>query len=91
MVLSFCSIHLFLFVAGRRTVLPASGTDNSHIGIMSILYNNIGKDLSRISMPVALNEPLSLLQRLTEELEYSELLDIANHIDDPYERMVSLV
>uniref|UniRef100_A0AAQ4PZY6 Oxysterol-binding protein n=1 Tax=Gasterosteus aculeatus aculeatus TaxID=481459 RepID=A0AAQ4PZY6_GASAC len=73
---------------GRRTVLPASGTDNSHIGIMSILYNNIGKDLSRISMPVALNEPLSLLQRLTEELEYSELLDIANHIDDPYERMV---
>ncbi|XP_054462855.1 oxysterol-binding protein-related protein 7-like isoform X2 [Anoplopoma fimbria] len=73
---------------GRRTVLPASGTDNSHIGIMSILYNNIGKDLSRISMPVALNEPLSLLQRLSEELEYSELLDIANRTDDPYERMV---
>ncbi|KAM6913576.1 oxysterol-binding protein-related protein 7-like [Lycodopsis pacificus] len=73
---------------GRRTVLPASGTDNSHIGIMSILYNNIGKDLSRISMPVDLNEPLSLLQRLSEELEYSELLDIANRTDDPYERMV---
>ncbi|XP_077474987.1 oxysterol-binding protein-related protein 7-like isoform X2 [Stigmatopora argus] len=73
---------------GRRTCLPAPGTDNSHIGIMSILYNNIGKDLSRVSMPVALNEPLSLLQRMSEELEYSELLDIANHIDDPYERMV---
>ncbi|XP_049416358.1 oxysterol-binding protein-related protein 7-like isoform X1 [Epinephelus fuscoguttatus] len=73
---------------GRRTVLPAPGTDNSHIGIMTILYNNIGKDLSRVSMPVALNEPLSLLQRLSEELEYSELLDIANTIDDPYERMV---
>lgn len=58
---------------------------------MTILYNNIGKDLSRVSMPVALNEPLSLLQRLSEELEYSELLDIANTIDDPYERMVSLV
>ncbi|XP_037112165.1 oxysterol-binding protein-related protein 7-like isoform X1 [Syngnathus acus] len=73
---------------GRRTCLPAPGTDNSHIGIMSILYNNIGKDLSRVSMPVALNEPLSLLQRVSEELEYSELLDIANHTDDPYERMV---
>ncbi|KAL7379140.1 hypothetical protein ABVT39_023478 [Epinephelus coioides] len=73
---------------GRRTVLPAPGTDNSHIGIMTILYNNIGKDLSRVSMPVALNEPVSLLQRLSEELEYSELLDIANTIDDPYERMV---
>ncbi|XP_076609662.1 oxysterol-binding protein-related protein 7-like isoform X1 [Chaetodon auriga] len=73
---------------GRRTALPAPGTDNSHIGIMTILYNNIGKDLSRVSMPVALNEPVSLLQRLSEELEYSELLDIANNIDDPYERMV---
>lgn len=55
---------------------------------MTILYNNIGKDLSRVSMPVALNEPLSLLQRLSEELEYAELLDIANHTEDPYERMV---
>ncbi|KAM9345564.1 oxysterol-binding protein-related protein 7-like isoform 2-T2 [Symphorus nematophorus] len=73
---------------GRRTALPAPGTDNSHIGIMTILYNNIGKDLSRVSMPVALNEPVCLLQRVSEELEYSELLDIANHIDDPYERMV---
>lgn len=73
---------------GRRTALPAPCKDNSHIGIMTILYNNIGKDLSRVSMPVALNEPLSLLQRLSEELEYSDLLDIANQIDDPYERMV---
>uniref|UniRef100_A0A669E8Y8 Oxysterol-binding protein n=1 Tax=Oreochromis niloticus TaxID=8128 RepID=A0A669E8Y8_ORENI len=72
----------------RRTTLPAPCADNSHIGIMTILYNNIGKDLSRVSMPVALNEPLSLLQRLSEELEYSELLDIASNIDDPYERMV---
>ncbi|XP_077078695.1 oxysterol-binding protein-related protein 6-like isoform X3 [Siphateles boraxobius] len=77
-----------LKVTGQRTVLPAHSTDNSHIGILTILYNNIGKDLSRVSMPVALNEPLSLLQRVSEELEYSELLDIANHIDDPYKRMV---
>lgn len=77
-----------LKVTGQRTVLPAQSTDNSHIGILTILYNNIGKDLSRVSMPVALNEPLSLLQRVSEELEYSELLDIANHIDDPYKRMV---
>ncbi|KAM3597784.1 uncharacterized protein V6R79_009200 [Siganus canaliculatus] len=73
---------------GRRTTLPATSKDNSHIGIMTILYNNIGKDLSRVSMPVALNEPVCLLQRLSEELEYPELLDAANHIDDPYERMV---
>uniref|UniRef100_A0A8C6U8N7 Oxysterol-binding protein n=1 Tax=Neogobius melanostomus TaxID=47308 RepID=A0A8C6U8N7_9GOBI len=72
----------------RRTTLPAHCADNSHIGVMSILYNNIGKDLSRVSMPVALNEPLCLLQRVSEELEYTELLDTANHTDDPYIRMV---
>lgn len=76
--------------SGRRTVLPAHSTDNSHIGILAILYNNIGKDLSRVSMPVAMNEPLSLLQRVSEELEYSHLLDTANHTDDPYQRMVHL-
>ncbi|XP_076864400.1 oxysterol-binding protein-related protein 7-like isoform X2 [Brachyhypopomus gauderio] len=73
---------------GRRTVMPARCADNSHIGILSILYNNIGKDLSRVSMPVVLNEPLNFLQRVSEELEYPELLDIANRTDDPYQRMV---
>uniref|UniRef100_A0A8C1QK14 Oxysterol-binding protein n=1 Tax=Cyprinus carpio TaxID=7962 RepID=A0A8C1QK14_CYPCA len=75
---------------GRRTTLPAVCPDNSHVGLMTILYNNIGKDLSRVSMPAALNEPVCLLQRLCEELEYSDLLDTANHTDDPYQRMVIL-
>uniref|UniRef100_A0A673LNF6 Oxysterol-binding protein n=1 Tax=Sinocyclocheilus rhinocerous TaxID=307959 RepID=A0A673LNF6_9TELE len=73
---------------GRRAILPAVCPDNSHVGLMTILYNNIGKDLSRVSMPAALNEPVCLLQRLCEELEYSDLLDTANHTDDPYQRMV---
>ncbi|XP_036427633.1 oxysterol-binding protein-related protein 7 [Colossoma macropomum] len=73
---------------GHRTTLPAVCPNNSHVGLMAILYNNIGKDLSRVSMPAALNEPVNLLQRLCEELEYSELLDIANRTDDPYQRMV---
>lgn len=73
---------------GRRTTLPAHCPDNSHVGLMQILYNNIGKDLSRISMPAALNEPINLLQRLCEELEYSNLLDIASETQDPYQRMV---
>uniref|UniRef100_A0A671WZA2 Oxysterol-binding protein n=1 Tax=Sparus aurata TaxID=8175 RepID=A0A671WZA2_SPAAU len=73
---------------GRRTTLPAPCPDNSHVGLMAILYNNIGKDLARVSMPAALNEPVNLLQRLCEELEYSELLDTANNTSDPYQRMV---
>lgn len=42
-------------------------------------------------MPAALNEPVNLLQRLCEELEYSELLDTANNTADPYQRMVNLL
>ncbi|MED6264208.1 hypothetical protein CHARACLAT_012505 [Characodon lateralis] len=73
---------------GCRTTLPAPCPDNSHVGLMAILYNNIGKDLARVSMPAALNEPINLLQRLCEELEYSELLDTASNTPDPYQRMV---
>ena len=58
------------------------------LSLWSILRKNIGKDLSRISMPVALNEPLSALQRLSEELEYSELIDKACECEDPHDRML---
>ncbi|XP_041122644.1 oxysterol-binding protein-related protein 7-like isoform X1 [Polyodon spathula] len=74
--------------AGRRTCLPAPGPNTSNISLWNIMRNNIGKDLSRVSMPVQLNEPLGTLQRLCEELEYSELLDTANQRQDPFERMV---
>ena len=58
------------------------------MSLWNILRNNIGKDLSKVSMPVQLNEPLNTLQRLCEELEYSGLLDQASHTTDPCERMV---
>lgn len=58
------------------------------MSLWNILRNNIGKDLSKVSMPVQLNEPLNTLQRLCEELEYSSLLDQASRTADPCERMV---
>ncbi|XP_027721993.1 oxysterol-binding protein-related protein 6 isoform X3 [Vombatus ursinus] len=76
------------FRNGRRTCLPAPCPDTSNINLWNILRNNIGKDLSKVSMPVELNEPLNTLQHLCEEVEYSELLDKASETDDPYERMV---
>uniref|UniRef100_A0A8D3BZA5 Oxysterol-binding protein n=1 Tax=Scophthalmus maximus TaxID=52904 RepID=A0A8D3BZA5_SCOMX len=71
----------------RRSTLP-SPCPASSVSLWNILRNNIGKDLSKVAMPVHLNEPLNTLQRLCEELEYSELLDIANQTQDPYQRMV---
>uniref|UniRef100_G3NW29 Oxysterol-binding protein n=1 Tax=Gasterosteus aculeatus aculeatus TaxID=481459 RepID=G3NW29_GASAC len=73
--------------ARRRSTLPSTSPTSS-VSLWNILKNNIGKDLSKVAMPVQLNEPLNTLQRLCEELEYSELLDTANHTRDPYQRMV---
>ncbi|TNN88101.1 Oxysterol-binding protein-related protein 3 [Liparis tanakae] len=76
-----------LTVPRRRSTLP-SPSPTSSVSLWNILKNNIGKDLSKVAMPVQLNEPLNTLQRLCEELEYSELLDTANSTQDPYQRMV---
>ena len=43
--------------------------------LWSIIKECIGKDLSRVCLPVYFNEPLSALQKTAEDLEYSELLD----------------
>ncbi|XP_075900052.1 oxysterol-binding protein-related protein 3-like isoform X2 [Nelusetta ayraudi] len=71
----------------RRSALP-SPRPCSNVSLWNILRNNIGKDLSKVAMPVQLNEPLNTLQRLCEELEYSQLLDAASRTPDPYQRMV---
>lgn len=51
--------------------------DRSQISIWSILKQFIGKELSKIAMPAALCEPLSFLQRITENVYYSDLLNKA--------------
>jgi len=70
----------------RRKFLPAP-TPTSDINLFGILRKNVGKELSKVSMPVLLNEPLSILQRVCEELEYSELLDKAANLANPLERI----
>ncbi|KAH9605631.1 hypothetical protein KSS87_003036 [Heliosperma pusillum] len=42
-----------------------------------MIKDNIGKDLSKVCLPVYFNEPISTLQKCFEELEYSYLLDRA--------------
>lgn len=49
--------------------------------LWSCLRDSVGKDLSRIALPVHFNEPVSFLQRLAEDVEYSTLLDRAARAD----------
>ncbi|XP_039188441.1 oxysterol-binding protein 2 isoform X2 [Crotalus tigris] len=69
----------------RRTEIPDK--PNYSLNLWSIMKNCIGKELSKIPMPINFNEPLSMLQRLTEDLEYHELLDRAVRCENAIEQM----
>ncbi|MCJ1442543.1 MAG: hypothetical protein MMC23_003039 [Stictis urceolatum] len=60
----------------RRTTIPAPKQQPP--SLIGFLRKNVGKDLSTISMPVTANEPISLLQKIAEQMEYSTLLDAAS-------------
>uniref|UniRef100_A0A7E4UY78 Oxysterol-binding protein n=1 Tax=Panagrellus redivivus TaxID=6233 RepID=A0A7E4UY78_PANRE len=69
-----------------RTTLPAPAS-NQKVGIWGLLKHAVGKDLSRLTMPILLNEPLSFLQRLGEYMEYHELITYASKSSDPVKRI----
>ena len=50
----------------ERLTLPHQRPPKLKISVWSILKNCIGQDLSRISMPVYFNEPLSMCQKVSE-------------------------
>ena len=65
-----------------RTKLPVQQPDKNNFNVWSHLKNCIGKELSKISMPVQWNEPLSFLQRLSEYMNYGYLLNTATKSKD---------
>lgn len=68
--------HMFPHIE-RRKNLPAPLEKEKSISLWSLIKDNVGKDLTRVCLPVYFNEPLSSLQKCFEELEYSYLLDQA--------------
>jgi len=70
----------------RRTRLPAP-VSGDQISLFSILKKNVGKDLSTVAFPVSFNEPITILQKLAEDLEYTDLLTQAVASADPIERI----
>lgn len=70
-----------------RTKLPLGKDDRPSVSLWAILKNNIGKDLTKISFPVSFNEPTSMLQRMAEDMEFSECLDAAATQQDSTKRI----
>ncbi|KAJ5341904.1 ATP12 ATPase F1F0-assembly protein [Penicillium brevicompactum] len=71
-----------------RQRLKMDADDRPKISLWGILKSMIGKDMTKMTLPVSFNEPTSLLQRVAEDLEYTDLLDIAADRTDSMERLV---
>ena len=71
-----------------RTGLPSPMVDRSKVSIWSILKQCVDKELYRFTIPIVWNEPTSLLQRMAENMKYSNLLlDKACELKNPIDRM----
>ncbi|XP_044508728.1 oxysterol-binding protein-related protein 1C-like isoform X2 [Mangifera indica] len=61
----------------RRNKLPDPFEKEKGVSLWSLIKDNIGKDLTKVCLPVYFNEPLSSLQKCFEDLQYSYLIDRA--------------
>ncbi|KAG0702561.1 Oxysterol-binding protein-domain-containing protein [Suillus ampliporus] len=85
--LSFMDAEHFAGYQHLRPRLPIGSDNRPSTSLWSVLKHSIGKDLTRISFPVMFNEPTSMLQRMAEDMEFSECLDVAARERDPHRRI----
>ncbi|KAL4063740.1 Oxysterol-binding protein-domain-containing protein [Scleroderma citrinum] len=86
-ILPHVNLEPFMGYKVHRTQLPIDNDNRPSTSLWSVLKHSIGKDLTRISFPVFFNEPTSMLQRMAEDMEFSECLDVAAREEDPRRRI----
>ncbi|TPX66348.1 hypothetical protein SpCBS45565_g04523 [Spizellomyces sp. 'palustris'] len=75
------SLYGYPPTSSYRASLPLDPTTpKPSLAVWSFLKSAIGKDLSKVTLPVFFNEPLSMLQRMCEDIEYIELLSLASSV-----------
>jgi len=74
-------------ISRRTKITPRPNKGLSYELLKEIFKKINGKDLFQIPIPCNFSEPLSGLQRLNEELEYSYLLDKAAECTNSLEQM----
>ncbi|KAF1952231.1 oxysterol binding protein 1 [Byssothecium circinans] len=73
---------------GPREKYAMDEDNRPKISLWAILKSMIGKDMTKMTLPVSFNEPTSLLQRVAEDMEYTDLLDTAADRADSTERLL---
>ncbi|XVF08106.1 hypothetical protein REPUB_Repub06bG0197300 [Reevesia pubescens] len=96
------SVNGILGYEGLEVVNPEGGTEDAEEearrgrwkqedrdSYWKTMQKYIGSDVtSMVTLPVLIFEPMSMLQKMAELMEYSYLLDLADDCEDPYMRMV---
>lgn len=72
----------------KRIKLAVPFNNKTKISFWNLVKDLVGKDLTKISIPVYLNEPISMLQRMMEAFEYIKLLKDAVNEPCQYKRLV---
>ncbi|KAI7215563.1 hypothetical protein KC333_g5391 [Hortaea werneckii] len=73
---------------GLRKRLKLDADNRPKVSLWGILKSMIGKDMTKMTLPVSFNEPTSLLYRVVEDMEYAEMLNQAADRTDSTERLV---
>lgn len=60
--------------------------DRPSVSLWGILKSMIGKDMTKMTLPVSFNEATSLLQRVAEDMEYTDILDKAAGLPEAADR-----
>lgn len=96
------SVNGFIGYEGLEVVNPEGGTEDAEDeakrgrwkqedrdSYWKIMQKYIGSDVtSMVTLPVLIFEPMSMLQKMAELMEYSYLLDLADECEDPHMRLV---
>lgn len=73
----------------RRTTIPPRPNNPFSLSFLRSLLKNLNnKDIFKTPIPVNFNEPLSSLQKMNEDLEFSFLLDKAAACEDSTDQML---
>lgn len=71
----------------ERFTLPYYKDPKVKISIWTILKDAIGKDITKMSVPVYFNDPMNILQKCATSMEYVDLLDNAIASNDSLKRL----
>jgi len=96
------SVNGFVGYEGLEVVNPEGGTEDSEEeakrgrwkqedrdSYWRMMQSYIGSDItSMVTLPVLIFEPMTMLQKMAELMEYSYLLDMADECEDPHMRLV---